>query len=126
LPACSTYPFLPCSFNESRDAILAGGFQILQQVLSILGYIAFIQVFDALAGILGAIAAQCCRIALFFGAGFYTAHGTVIGLVAINLATDTFVPGSLEGHAKVADDSAGGQAGVVHGCSCTVGSTVVQ
>jgi hypothetical protein len=57
LPAGGAAPLLPGGCNEVRKTTLAGGFQIVLQVLSILCHIPFIQVFYLSAGIFRAITA---------------------------------------------------------------------
>ena len=57
LPAGGTAPFLTGSRDEGRNAILSGGLKILQEVLTILGNIPFVQVLDAPARVLRTVAA---------------------------------------------------------------------
>ena len=113
-PTGGTAPFLPGSRDEGCKAILSGGFQILQQVLTIPGDIPFVQILDAPAGVLRTLRAQRSRVAMLFRTVLYAADSAMVRLAAISQAADAFVPGALESHTEVADDTAGGKAFVVH------------
>lgn len=125
LSAGGAAPLLFCCSNEGRKPILTGRLQILQQVLSILGDIPFVQILDAPARVLGAITAQRRWVAMFFGAVLNAADSAMIGFIPFSLATNAFAFGALKSHTEVTDDTAGCQAGVVHGTAPSFGVSML-